>query len=296
MTRGQGLTMAQVTIRSCVIPAAGLGTRFLPATKVLPKELLPVLDRPLIEWGVEEAVSAGATTAVIVLSRGKEILAAHFDRAPRLEETLRRRGRQSELDAIMRPSTVMQFAYVYQGEPLGLGHAVLQARSVVGDETFACLLPDDLSYAKPPVLAQLAQAHETTGTTILALMRVTPDQISRYGCATVAESRGRLHRIVDVVEKPKAEEAPSDLAIMGRYILTPDIFRAIESTDAGVGGEIQLTDAIGRVVASSEVWGLEFEGELLDVGTPTGWMSTMLRLAPTHPLFAPIVEKASLTS
>ncbi|TMD96276.1 MAG: UTP--glucose-1-phosphate uridylyltransferase [Chloroflexi bacterium] len=263
------------------IPAAGLGTRFLPATKALPEELLPVLDRPVLQWGVEEAVAAGLDTMVVVLSRGKELLAAHFDSAPELERTLESRGKLVGLEAVRRSQRLARFAYVYQPEPLGLGHAVLQARPVVGDRAFACLLPDDLSWAERPILAQLVDAHREVGTPVLALMRVPRERISRYGSVAVAESRGRLHRVTAMVEKPAPEDAPSELAI-----------NALEHTRPGAGGEIQLTDGIAAVLESGPVWGLEFEGELLDVGTPEGWLQALLRTAPSHPTFGPALREA----
>jgi len=281
-----------VDVRHCVIPAAGLGTRFLPATKALPKELLPVLDRPILQWGVEEAKAAGIDTMVVVISRGKELLAAHFDAAPELERHLEARGKTEQLEAARRPQHLANFTYVYQPEPLGLGHAVLQAKAVVQGSPFACLLPDDLSWANPPVLAQLVAAYEQLHTPILALMRVTPEQIERYGSVAVAESRGRLHRVSAVVEKPRADEAPSDLAIMGRYVLTPAVMEALEHTRPGAGGEIQLTDGIAGVLGDGPVWGLEFEGELLDVGTPEGWMRTLVRTARDDAQFGPALEQA----
>lgn len=280
-------------VRHCVIPAAGLGTRFLPATKALPKELLPVLDRPVLQWGVEEAKAAGIENVVMVISRGKELLAAHFDAAPELERTLERRGKHAALQAATAPQKLARFAYVYQPEPLGLGHAVLQARPVVQNRPFACLLPDDLSWgADRPVLQQLVDAYDDLRTPVLALMRVTPDQISRYGSVAVAESRGRLHRVTAMVEKPKADEAPSLLAIMGRYVLTPAVMEALEHTRPGAGGEIQLTDGIAGALADGPVWGLEFDGELLDVGTPEGWIKTLVRTARDHPTFGPALQQA----
>jgi len=274
-----------MNLRHCVIPAAGLGTRFLPATKALPKELLPVLDRPVIQWAVEEAVAAGADTMVIITSRGKEVVAQHFDAAPELERTLEARGKTEGLEAVRSPQRLGNFVYIYQPEALGLGHAVLQAEPVVGRNAFLCMLPDDLSVGPSPVLAQLAAAHRETNATILALMRVPREQIVRYGAATVTESRGRMHRVTSVVEKPAVDDAPSDLAIMGRYVLTPGIFDALRATAPGSGGEIQLTDGISRLIEDGPVWGLEFEGELLDVGTPQGWLSTNVRLAREHPAF-----------
>lgn len=280
-------------LRHCVIPAAGLGTRFLPATKALPKELLPVVDRPVIQWGVEEAVAAGAERMVVVISEGKELIAAHFSEAPQLERILGQRGKLTELEAVRAAAHLAEFDYVYQNEPHGLGHAVLCAEEKVGRNAFLALLPDDLSVGSPPVLAQLAAAHRELGTPILALMRVPRDAISRYGCATVAETRGRLHRIIRVVEKPPAHEAESDLAIMGRYVLTPGIFDALRTTDPGAGGEIQLTDGIGALIGEGPLWGVEFSGELLDVGTPEGWMSTTARLVQGHPTMGAALQRGA---
>ena len=267
------------TIRHCVVPAAGLGTRFLPATKVLPKEMLQVVDRPLIEWAIEEAMAAGAVEMILVIANGKELIQAHFERQPELEEVLAARGKHAELAAVRHSQELAHIRYVLQEKPLGLGHAVLCAAELVGDNPFLCMLPDDLSHASPPILAQLRQAWDEVQTPVLALMRVSGDEISRYGCATVAESRGRLHRVTEVVEKPKPGEAHSDLAIMGRYVLPPGIFDALRRTPPGAGGEIQLTDGIAGMIAEGEVWGLEFEGELLDVGTVDGWLTTNMRLA-----------------
>jgi len=267
------------TIRHCVVPAAGLGTRFLPATKVLPKEMLPVVDRPVIEWAIEEAMAAGAAEMVLVIANGKELIQAHFKRQPELEQVLEARGKRAELAAVRHSQELAQIRYVLQEKPLGLGHAVLCAADVVGDNPFLCMLPDDLSHAPTPILAQLRQAWDEVQVPVLALMRVSGDEITRYGCATVAESRGRLHRVTEVVEKPRRDEAKSDLAIMGRYVLSPAIFDALRRTSPGAGGEIQLTDAIGGLIDQGEVWGLEFEGELLDVGTLDGWLTTNVRLA-----------------
>ena len=268
-----------------MIPAAGLGTRFLPATKELPKELLPVLDRPVIQWAAEEAVASGADEIVLVLAEGKEALAAHLRPDPSLERLLEERGKTAELEAVRRAGNLCRVTVARQASPRGLGDAALCAAGAVGDRTFLCMLPDDLSLAEPPVLRQLWDAHERLGTAILALMRVPSDQISRYGCAEIAESRGKLHRVSGLVEKPPAAEARSDLAVMGRYVLTPAIFPALRDTTPGALGEIQLTDAIGRLLATDEVWGVEFEGELLDVGTPAGWLATNMRLARRHPEF-----------
>ncbi|HEY8675219.1 MAG TPA: UTP--glucose-1-phosphate uridylyltransferase [Candidatus Dormibacteraeota bacterium] len=279
-------------LRHCVIPAAGLGTRFLPATKALPKELLPVLDRPVIQWAVEEAVAAGAGEMVVVISEGKELIQEHFTVQPELEALLVKRGKLAELEAVRASDHLASFTWVRQDQPLGLGHAVLCAADAVGDRPFLCMLPDDLSHGPVPVLRQLVDAHREYRTPILALMRVPSEQISRWGCAAIAESHGRVHRITAVVEKPDVADAPSDLAIMGRYVLTPDIFDALRATEPGAGGEIQLTDGIGALLDSGSVYGLEFAGELLDVGTPAGWLATNARLALDDPAMGAALRAA----
>jgi UTP--glucose-1-phosphate uridylyltransferase len=287
-----GRQCAAVDLRHCVIPAAGLGTRFLPATKALPKELLPVLDRPVMQWGVEEAVAAGAREMVTVISDGKELIQQHFSPQPHLEAVLEARGKLAELEAVRASDHLANFTWVRQEEPLGLGHAVLCAAEAVGPHPFMCLLPDDLSHGPVPVLRELADAFAEYRTPILALMRMPREQISRYGCVAVAESHGRVHRLSGVVEKPAADEAPSDLAIMGRYVLTPDVFDALRSTRPGAGGEIQLTDGIGALLQAGAVHGVEFTGELLDVGTPAGWLATNVRLALEHSTLAGAVRDA----
>jgi UTP--glucose-1-phosphate uridylyltransferase len=281
-----------VELRHCVIPAAGLGTRFLPATKALPKELLPVLDRPVIQWAVEEAVAAGAAEMVVVISDGKELIQQHFTVQPELELFLEKRGKTDELAAVRATDHLAQFTWVRQDQPLGLGHAVLCAADAVGHRPFMCMLPDDLSVGRIPVLHQLADAFRQYRTPILALMRVSREEISRYGCATVAESDGRVHRVTAVVEKPAPDEAASDLAIMGRYVLTPDIFDALRHTEPGAGGEIQLTDGIASLIGAGRVYGVEFSGELLDVGTPAGWLATNARLALDHPTLGAVLRGA----
>lgn len=261
-------------------------------TKALPKELLPVLDKPVIQWAVEEAVAAGCEHMVVITSRGKELMAAHFDSAPEIERVLEERGRIAELEVVRAPQRLASFSWIFQPEPRGLGHAVLQAAPIVGDRTVACMLPDDLSWGAAPILKQLVDAHRELGTPILALMRVPREQIVRYGMATIAQSRGRLHRVVDVVEKPSLEDAKSDLAIMGRYVLTPAVFDALKSTPPGAGGEVQLTDGIAGAMREGPVWGVEFEGRLLDVGTPTGWLQTLVRTASEDPVFGPALRDA----
>ena len=280
-------------IRHCVIPAAGLGTRFLPATKAVPKELLPVLDRPVIEWAVEEAVAAGATDVVLVLAEGKEAIANHLLPDPPLERLLEDRGKQRELEAVRHAGHLANVTVVYQAEPNGLGDAVLCAADVVGDRPFLCMLPDDLSVGPKPALSQLWEAHERhANSPIIALMRVPREEISRYGCADVDHTTGRDHRVRGLVEKPKPEDAKSDLAVMGRYVLTPDVFDALRETKPGALGEVQLTDGIARLLGRREVWGVEFEGRLLDVGTPSGWLVTNVHLARDDAGFAPAMQAA----
>jgi UTP--glucose-1-phosphate uridylyltransferase len=281
-----------VDVRHCVIPAAGLGTRFLPATKALAKELLPVLDRPVIQWAVEEAVAAGVTDVILVLAEGKDAVADHLRPDPELERFLEERGKQRELEAVRKAGNLARITVVRQPEPRGLGDAVLCAADAVGDQPFLCMLPDDLSLADPPVLAQLWDTFEQHRSAVVGLQRVTRDQISRYGCAEIGQTFGREHQIRGLVEKPPADQAKSDLAVMGRYVLTPDIFAALRATQPGALGEIQLTDAIASLLSSREVWGLEFAGELLDVGTPAGWLATNIRLGKQAPRFGDVVRAA----
>ena len=289
---GAATRIAAVDVRHCVIPAAGLGTRFLPATKAVAKELLPVLDRPVIQWAVEEAAAAGVTDVILVLADGKDAVADHLRPDPALERVLAERGKHRELEAVRHAGNLARITVVRQPEPRGLGDAVLCAAEAVGDRPFLCMLPDDLSLAEPPVLAQLWDVHMQRNCPVIALMRVGRDQISRYGCAEIGATHQREHQIVGLVEKPPAAEAKSDLAVMGRYVLTPDIFPALRETRPGALGEIQLTDAIAALLPDRELWGLEFAGELLDVGTPAGWLATNIRLGRRDPVLGPVVRSA----
>ncbi|MGA8206488.1 MAG: UTP--glucose-1-phosphate uridylyltransferase [Candidatus Dormiibacterota bacterium] len=261
-------------VRTVVVPAGGLGTRFLPATKALPKEMVPVGDRPSIQWGIEEAVASGIQRAVIVIAPGKELIQAHFAPDPDLEATLKRRGDHELAQRVREISELCEMEFVVQAEPLGLGHAVWCAAAAVrGEEAVAVMLPDDLFAGSPPLLGQLIDVYLKAGCTVLALRRCGKEEISRYGVATV-EGEGPVFRVLDVIEKPAPEDAPSDLAMMGRYVLTPEVITELETTAAGAGGEIQLTDAIRRVTARGRVVGLEFSGRLLDVGTLESWLAT----------------------
>ncbi|HEY6538822.1 MAG TPA: UTP--glucose-1-phosphate uridylyltransferase [Candidatus Dormibacteraeota bacterium] len=261
-------------VRTVIVPAGGLGTRFLPATKALPKEMVPVGDRPSIQWGIEEAVASGIERAVIVTAPGKELIRSHFAPDQQLEATLRRRGADDLAERVARIGRLCEMDFVEQAEPLGLGHAVWCAAPLVeGEAAVGVLLPDDLFAGAPPLLGQLLDVHREHGLTVLALRRCPPEQISRYGVAAVSGD-GPVFRVTDLVEKPDPAQAPSDLALMGRYVLTPDVLAALATTKAGAGGEIQLTDAIQGLARRGLVLGLEFSGRLLDVGTLESWLTT----------------------
>lgn len=266
------------SIRKAVIPAAGLGTRFLPGTKVLPKEMIPVVDRPVIEWAVDEAAESGLEEVVMILSPGKELLMRHFEPAPDLERYLEQRDKPEALAKVRAIGAGIRVSQVLQREPLGLGHAVLQARSAIGDEYFAGLLPDDIILGGRPVIAQMIEVHQRLSCTVLAVRRVPRETIGRYGSIEVGSQDGRVYEVKHVVEKPDPRDAPSDLAVMGRYILSPKIFDALERTEEGAGGEIQLTDGIKNLIGEEKIVALEFEGDYFDVGTIPGWIKTSIAL------------------
>lgn len=255
-----------MVVRKAVIPAAGLGTRFLPATKSSPKEMLPVVDKPSIQYVVEEAVLAGITDILVITGRGKRAIEDHFDRNFELEFFLERKGKNNLLEEMHAINEIANIHYVRQRDPLGLGHAVSAARQHVGDEPFAVLLGDDIMVDDAKLLRSMLDAHETHAASVLALMEVAPQEISAYGCATVSPLDGDLVRVTDVVEKPKPEEAKSNLAVIGRYVFTPAIFDALERITPGAGGELQLTDAIGLLLAQDQVLGQTFEQGRFDIG------------------------------
>jgi UTP--glucose-1-phosphate uridylyltransferase len=273
-------------IRKAVIPAAGLGTRFLPATKAIPKEMLPVVDTPAIQYVVEEAVRAGLTDILMITGRSKRALEDHFDRAIELEHTLEAKGDTAKLAAVQAASELADVHYVRQGDPKGLGHAVLAAASHVGNEPFAVLLGDDLVDPRDPLLEQMLEVQQCQGGSVVALMEVPHDQISLYGCAAV-ESVGDVVRITGLVEKPPADEAPSDLAIIGRYVLSPTIFEILRRTPPGRGGEIQLTDALQELMAVEPVHGVVFRGRRYDTGDRLDYLKTVVRLASERPDIGP---------
>ncbi len=275
-----GRKAAMVTsVRKAVIPAAGMGTRFLPATKAVPKEMLPLVDKPSIQYVVEEAVGAGISDILIVTGRGKKDIEDHFDRSVELEELLLRGGKERELDAMRAISGLARIHFIRQGEPRGLGHAVGMARAHVGDEPFAVLLPDDLCHPGAGILAGMLVAHEKTSSSILCLKQVDRREVSLYGCASVQPAGEALVEVRDLVEKPAPEEAPSNLAVMGRYVLTPAIFDAIAATQPGRGGEIQLTDAIKVLLSSEKVFGYTFRDGRFDVGNKLDFLKATVTFA-----------------
>ncbi len=270
-------------IKKAVFPVAGMGTRFLPATKASPKEMLPIVDKPLIQYAVEEAVAAGCTEMVFVTGRNKRSIEDHFDKAYELETELAYRNKNKLLefvqDILPRHVTCM---YIRQAEALGLGHAVLCARAAVGDNPFAVILADDLIDAEPGALAQMMQHYRTTGNSVLGVERVDPQQTGSYGIVEVDEVHGR-QRIRSIVEKPHPDEAPSNLAVVGRYILTPRIFDQLTDLPRGAGGEIQLTDAIARLLQYEPVWAHAFHGTRYDCGSKLGYLEATVAYGLQHP-------------
>jgi UTP--glucose-1-phosphate uridylyltransferase len=275
-------------VRKAVFPAAGWGTRFLPATKAQPKEMLPLVDKPVIQYAVEEAVAAGIEQVIIVTSSQKRAIEDHFDLSFELEHLLEEKGEIEKLRQVRHISDLAQIAYVRQKEQLGLGHAILMTKDLIGHEPFAVLLPDDVVVADRPAIGQLIHAYEQTHSTTVAVMEVPAAEVSRYGivAAERAESdrdSGRLRRMTGIVEKPPTKDAPSSLAVIGRYILTPKIFEKLEQTQRGAGGEIQLTDAIEALMEEQSVYAYEFEGTRYDAGTTMGWLQATVDIALQRP-------------
>ncbi|MFL5779634.1 MAG: UTP--glucose-1-phosphate uridylyltransferase GalU [Chloroflexota bacterium] len=275
-------------VRKAVFPAAGWGTRFLPATKAQPKEMLPLVDKPIIQYGVEEAVAAGIEQVIIVTSTHKGAIEDHFDLNHELEHFLEEKGEIEKLRQVRSISDLAQIAYVRQKEQLGLGHAVLMAKDLIGHEPFAVILPDDVVVSDRPAIGQLIHAHGQTHSSVIAVMEVPPAETSRYGVIASEPSEdpldhGRLHRVRQLVEKPASDAAPSNLAIIGRYVLTPKIFDKLEQTQRGAGGEIQLTDALQDLMEEQAVYAYEFEGTRYDAGTTMGWLKASVELALQRP-------------
>jgi UTP--glucose-1-phosphate uridylyltransferase len=270
-------------VRKAVFPAAGWGTRFLPATKAQPKEMLPLVDKPIIQYAVEEAVAAGIEQVIIVTSSQKRAIEDHFDLSYELERLLEEKGEIEKLRQVRHISDLAQVAYVRQKEQLGLGHAVLMAKDLIGHEPFAVLLPDDVVIADRPAIGQLIHAYQQMHGSVVAVAQVPESETSRYGIVAtepVADNQdARLRRITRIVEKPAAGSAPSTLAVIGRYVLTPKIFDKLEQTQRGTGGEIQLTDGIEALMEEQSVFAYEFEGVRYDAGTTMGWLKATVELA-----------------
>jgi UTP--glucose-1-phosphate uridylyltransferase len=274
-------------VRKAVFPAAGLGTRFLPATKSMPKEMLPIVDSPAIQYAVEEAIAAGIEDIVFITGRGKQALEDHFDHSFELETILRERGQENQLALVREVAGLCRVAYTRQKTALGLGHAVLCARGLVGDAPFAVFLADDLIVSRTPAIRQLIDLHQETGASVIAVQRVPKEQVSAYGVVQPRSSSGRVHEVADLVEKPSPDRAPSNLVVIGRYILSPGIFAALEETPPGAKGEIQLTDALRRIARDEKLLALEFEGRRFDTGDKLGFLEATVELALERPDLGP---------
>jgi len=268
-------------VRKVVFPAAGLGTRFLPATKAQPKEMLPLIDKPIIQYGVEEAMASGCDQIIMVTGRGKSAIEDHFDTSYELEKMLEERGKKDLLRIVQQISDMMHIAYVRQKEALGLGHAVLMGAELVGDEPFAVILPDDVIDAPVPCLKQMIQIYNQTGCSVLATQVVEGQGISAYGVldAKPVAGNNRLFEVRDLIEKPKFEQAPSNLAIIGRYILTPAIFEMLRGIEPGSGGELQLTDGLRALLKKEKIYGFTFEGKRHDAGDKLGFLKATVEFA-----------------
>ena len=268
-----------MSVKKCLFPVAGLGTRFLPVTKEIAKEMLPLVNRPIISYGVEEALASGCEDIVMITGRTKRSIENYFDRSFELEDILKKRGKLELYYKMIHISEMAEVMYIRQREPLGLGHAVLCGEPVCKDEYFGVILPDDVFIGEVPVLSQLVKVHERLGGSVVALERVADKDVSRYGIAAGVETEPGVFRINDMVEKPKLNDAPSRYAIMGRYVLSPEIFPLLHGQQAGAGGEIQLTDSIRELAKNEPVWGVVYEGRRFDCGTQKGWLSANIQLA-----------------
>ncbi|MBT2733771.1 UTP--glucose-1-phosphate uridylyltransferase GalU [Bacillus sp. ISL-7] len=270
-------------VRKAIIPAAGLGTRFLPATKAMPKEMLPIIDKPTIQYIVEEAVASGIEDIIIVTGKGKRAIEDHFDIAHELEQNLLEKGKLDLLEKVRYATNLANIHYIRQKEPKGLGHAVWCARNFIGDEPFAVLLGDDIVQSETPCLKQLINVYEETHSSVIGVQSVPDDETHRYGIVEPLDQVGRRYQVNNLVEKPKAGTAPSNLAILGRYILTPEIFTFLEQQETGAGGEIQLTDAIQKLNHIQRVFAYDFEGKRYDVGETSGFVKTTIEFALQEP-------------
>ncbi|HUS18644.1 MAG TPA: UTP--glucose-1-phosphate uridylyltransferase GalU [Terriglobales bacterium] len=277
----------KMKVRKAVFPAAGLGTRFLPATKAMPKEMLPLVDKPIIQYGVEEALAAGCDQIIIITGRGKSAIEDHFDHSYELEKMLEEKGKTDLLTIVRQISDMIHVAYVRQKEALGLGHAILMARELVGDEPFAVLLADDVIDAPVPCLKQMMKVFEQTQSSVIATQEVNGPAISSYGVIDGTSVRGKMNgkllRVKNLVEKPRPEDAPSNRAIIGRYILTPEIFKSLEKTNLGAGGELQLTDGIRHLLRKEKVYAYTFDGVRHDTGDKLGFLKATVEFALQRP-------------
>lgn len=270
-------------VKKAIIPAAGLGTRFLPATKAMPKEMLPIVDKPTIQYIVEEAVESGIEDIIIVTGKGKRAIEDHFDHSFELEHNLLEKGKFELLDEVQKPSKLVDIHYIRQKEPRGLGHAIWCARKFIGNEPFAVLLGDDIVKADKPCLKQMMDQYERHNSSIIGVQHVEDEEVSRYGIVDGKLMGDRFYSVDGLVEKPKKEEAPSNLAILGRYILNPKIFEILSNLEPGAGGEIQLTDAIAELNRYQAVYAYDFEGTRYDVGEKMGFIKTTIEFALKHP-------------
>ena len=277
----------KVKVRKAVIPAAGWGTRFLPITKSMPKEILPLVDKPIIQYAVEECAACGIELIIIITSQGKAAIEDYFDKSVGLEHILEQRGKEDLLAKISHLSNLPNICFVHQKELLGLGHAVLSAKDVVGKEPFLVILPDDLFEQKELVLKKMLNIFEQYHGSIVAVKKVEPDEISRYGVVKPKRIAKDVYQIMDFIEKPEPSQAPSNLAIMGRYVLMPEVFEELQSTSFGVGGELQITDGLKRLLRRQAVFGYEIEGDYYDAGTILGWIKATIALGLKHPEIGP---------
>jgi UTP--glucose-1-phosphate uridylyltransferase len=270
-------------ICKAVIPAAGLGTRFLPTTKSIPKEMLPLADKPLIQHIIEEAAASGIKQIIVITSSAKMAIEEYFKRNPELESMLQKKGETELLEGVRRISSLANVSFIRQDKPLGLGHAILATREIIGNEPFAVFLPDDIFENDPPLIKQMINVYQRHKGSVIALRQVAKEDTGRYGIVKTDQVADRVYRILDMVEKPAPEEAPSNLAILGRYILTPEIFEALIDTQAGAGGEIQLTDGLALLLKNQAIYGYAFDGTYYDAGKPLGLLKASVSLGLRHP-------------
>ena len=278
-----------MSVKKCLFPVAGLGTRFLPVTKEIAKEMLPLVNRPIISYGVEEALGSGCEEIIMITGRAKRSIENYFDRSFELEDLLLKRGKKKLHDMIVQISDMAEILYIRQREPLGLGHAVLCGEPVCSGEYFGVILPDDVFIHEEPVLSQLIKVHERLGGSVIALEQVELENVSRYGIVASEGIEPGIHKIIDMVEKPALSDAPSNYAIMGRYVLSPNIFPILREQQAGTGGEIQLTDALRTLAQTEPVYGVVYKGRRFDCGTQKGWLAANIQLALEDPELRNIV-------